>query len=64
MVTKEEFENKWKEVKSNLKTVVLITDDIISANRVVINKTYILLYRNEYNIAVVDYKNIKNVKGD
>ena len=64
MVTKEDFEKMWSRVNSDIKSIMLITNDRIRANRFECYENTVIFYRQEYAVANLKYQSIEKIEGD
>ena len=64
MTTKEDFEKMWSRVNSDIKSIMLITNDRIRANRFECYENTVILYRQEYAVANLKYQSIEKIEGD
>ena len=64
MVTKEDFEKMWSRVNSDIKSIMLTTNDKIRANRFECYENTVILYRQEYAVANLKYQSIEKIEGD
>lgn len=64
MTTKEEFERMWSRVNTDIKNIMLITKDIVRANRFKCYENTVILYRQEYGVAEIKYLSIEKIEGD